>query len=58
VPPLLERGIAADRIHLSLERRMHCGVGHCGHCAVGTLLCCTDGPVFAYSALQTIEGAL
>lgn len=58
VPPLLERGIAAERIHLSLERRMQCGVGRCGHCAVGTLLCCTDGPVFAYSMLKKFEGAL
>lgn len=58
VPPLLERGIAPERIHLSLERRMQCGMGHCGHCAVGTLLCCIDGPVFAYSALQSLEAAL
>lgn len=56
--PLLERGIPPQQLHLSLERRMQCGMGHCGHCAVGTLLCCTDGPVFAYSALQAIEGAL
>lgn len=58
VPPLLAQGIPPQQIHLSLERRMQCGMGHCGHCAVGTLLCCTDGPVFAYSALQSIEGAL
>jgi len=58
IPPLLERGIAAERIQLSLERRMHCGVGRCGHCAVGTLLCCVDGPVFAYSMLKDLEGAL
>lgn len=58
VPPLLQRGMAPHQIHLSLERRMQCGIGHCGHCAVGTLLCCTDGPVFAYNALQAIEGAL
>ena len=58
VPPLLELGIPPQQLHLSLERRMQCGMGYCGHCAVGTLLCCTDGPVFAYSALQAIEGAL
>jgi NAD(P)H-flavin reductase len=51
-------GLAAERIHLSLERRMKCGIGRCGHCAVGTLLCCTDGPVFSYAQLQGIEGAL
>lgn len=50
--------LADERIHLSLERRMKCGIGKCGHCAVGTLLCCTDGPVFSYARLQGIEGAL
>lgn len=46
------------RIHLSLERHMKCGLGRCGHCAVGTLLCCSDGPVFTLERLQGIEGAL
>lgn len=58
LPRLLALGIPADQIHLSLERRMQCGAGLCGHCAVGTLLCCTNGPVFGYAALQAIEGAL
>jgi NAD(P)H-flavin reductase len=51
-------GLADDRIHISLERRMKCGVGQCGHCAVGTYLCCIDGPVFSYARLRGIEGAL
>lgn len=51
-------GLTDDRIHLSLERRMKCGVGLCGHCAVGTHLCCVDGPVFSCSDLAGIEGAL
>jgi len=51
-------GLADNRIHLSLERRMKCGVGLCGHCAVGTRLCCVDGPVFSYAELAGIEGAL
>lgn len=51
-------GIADERIHLSLERRMKCGVGRCGHCAVGTRLCCIDGPVFSSAELVGIEGAL
>jgi NAD(P)H-flavin reductase len=45
-------------MHLSLERRMKCGVGRCGHCAVGTRLCCLDGPVFSNAELAEIEGAL
>ncbi len=51
-------GLEPDRIHLSLERRMKCGVGRCGHCAVGQLLCCVDGPVFSAAELEDIEGAL
>jgi NAD(P)H-flavin reductase len=51
-------GVADERIHLSLERRMKCGVGHCGHCAVGCYICCVDGPVFSYTDLAGIEGAL
>lgn len=51
-------GLPDNRMFLSLERRMKCGVGRCGHCAVGTRLCCVDGPVFPYSELAGIEGAL
>lgn len=55
---LKQMGLSDNRIHLSLERRMKCGLGRCGHCAVGTYLCCMDGPVFSYAQLQGIEGAV
>lgn len=58
VSRLRRLGVTDDRIHLSLERRMKCGVGSCGHCAVGTLLCCVDGPVFSFADLAGMEGAL
>lgn len=45
---LVRRGLAKDRIFLSLERRMECGVGKCGHCAVGYTFTCLHGPVFSY----------
>ena len=48
VQALLDRGVPADRIHLSLERNMRCGLGHCGHCQLGPTLICRDGPVYAY----------
>ncbi|WP_224982457.1 FAD/NAD(P)-binding protein [Geomonas agri] len=55
----LERaGVAAERILLSLERRMRCGVGRCCHCAIGQKLCCMDGPVFRASDLKGIPEAL
>ena len=58
VSGLRQRGVVDDRIHLSLERRMKCGIGRCSHCAVGSLLCCVDGPVFSSAELAAIEGAL
>jgi NAD(P)H-flavin reductase len=45
---LLARGFAKDRILMSLERRMKCGVGKCGHCSVGYKYTCIHGPVFTY----------
>jgi len=45
---LVHIGYAKDRIFLSLERRMECGVGKCGHCGVGYTFTCLHGPVFSY----------
>lgn len=46
---LLRRGVPADRIQVSVERNMQCGVGLCGHCQLGPLLTCRDGPVLSYA---------
>ncbi|OSC24454.1 oxidoreductase [Mycobacterium vulneris] len=45
---LLAKGLAAQHIRVSLERNMQCGVGWCGHCQLGPLLLCRDGPVVGY----------
>jgi NAD(P)H-flavin reductase len=45
---LVQKGFGKDRIYLSLERRMECGIGKCGHCAVGYTFTCLHGPVFSY----------
>jgi len=45
---LIDRGVAPDRIFVSLERNMRCGLGHCGHCQLGPTLICRDGPVYSY----------
>jgi NAD(P)H-flavin reductase len=42
---LLDSGIPARRVAVSLERNMRCAVGLCGHCQLGTELLCRDGPV-------------
>ena len=39
-------GMAPERIFVSMERNMRCGVGLCGHCQVGPYFVCKDGPVF------------
>lgn len=46
---LLERGVAAERIQISMERHMDCGVGLCGHCQLGPTLICRDGPVYTHA---------
>ncbi|MGQ9514370.1 MAG: FAD/NAD(P)-binding protein [Thermoproteota archaeon] len=40
-------GLKHDRIFVSLESRMRCGIGKCGHCHFGGKMVCTDGPVFS-----------
>lgn len=46
IKKLQELGFADEDIFYSLERRMHCGVGVCQHCAVNDVYVCKDGPVF------------
>lgn len=54
----LKKGIKEDRIFLSLERRMKCGIGECGHCQISGVYCCKDGPVFHYPKVKLLEEAL
>ena len=55
---LLSKGIQDGRIYISLERRMKCGVGKCGHCTIEHLYCCIDGPVFRLDEIAHLRGAL
>lgn len=55
---LLGKGIPEANIWLSLERRMKCGVGKCGHCQINDLYACQSGPVFSYAEIKAVEGAL
>lgn len=54
----LRRGMAADKIWLSLERRMHCADGLCGHCYVGASYACQDGPTYRYDRYLRLFGKL
>jgi NAD(P)H-flavin reductase len=55
---MLGKGIPETQIYLSLERRMKCGVGKCGHCQINSLYCCQQGPVFNYANIKGFEEAL
>jgi NAD(P)H-flavin reductase len=48
----LARRVPLNRIFLSLERNMKCGMGFCGHCQLGPYFVCKDGPVFSYEQLE------
>jgi NAD(P)H-flavin reductase len=47
-------GVPQSAIYLSVERNMKCGVGLCGHCQLGPLFVCKDGPVVAYERVRPL----
>lgn len=55
---LLFQGYGGDQVYVSLERRMRCGTGHCGHCQIGAKFVCQDGPVFQYSDIRRFSDIL
>ncbi len=55
---LLGKGIPEDQIWVSLERRMKCGIGKCGHCQINHLYCCRHGPSFNYAQIKGVEEAI
>lgn len=52
VQELLKRRVPQDNVVVSLERHMSCGVGTCGHCQLGPIFVCKDGPVLAYPRVK------
>ncbi|MBM3135161.1 MAG: oxidoreductase [Chloroflexi bacterium] len=55
---LANKGIPEDQIYLSLERRMKCGVGKCGHCQMNHIYVCQSGPVFTYDQIKHLGEAI
>jgi NAD(P)H-flavin reductase len=51
-------GIPMERMFVSLERKMHCGMGKCCRCMVGTTFTCVDGPVFDYWSVLNLKEAI
>ena len=58
IDELHAKGLRDSRIIVSLERHMKCGIGKCGHCAIGHLYCCLDGPVFRLDTLPNLHEVL
>jgi len=54
VDALHERGVTSDRIWVTLERNMRCGVGLCGHCQFGPTFMCKDGPVYRFDEIEPL----
>jgi len=55
---LSEQGMPMRRMFVSLERRMHCGMGKCCRCNVGSTFTCMDGPVFDYWTVMNLKEAI
>jgi len=53
---LLKKNIPDHQIVVSLERKMKCGLGKCGHCQIRNVYVCQCGPVFTYAQLKEMEG--
>lgn len=55
---LAEHNISEENTYVSLERRMKCGVGKCGHCQINGYYTCLEGPVFKYSDISDVQEAI
>src|SRR3972149_1682856 len=53
-----DKRIAGHDIYLSLERRMKCGLGKCGHCQINSIYVCQEGPVFRLSDIRYLREAI
>ncbi len=47
-------GFMPEQNYVTLEARMHCGIGKCGRCNLGTKLICVDGPVFTMAEVGAL----
>ncbi len=53
-PQLVDMGVEPHAVLLSAERNMRCAIGHCGHCQLGPLFVCKDGPVLPWPRLERL----
>jgi len=55
---LKNRRVPDENIWISLERKMKCGVGKCGHCQINNVYVCQEGPVFNYKQIKSLPEAI
>ena len=55
---LTKLGVPMQKMFVSLERRMHCGMGKCCRCNVGSTYTCLSGPVFDYWTVMNLKEAI
>ncbi len=55
---LRSKGLRDEQIYVSLERKMKCGVGKCGHCQINNVYVCQEGPVFNYATIKDLKEAI
>ena len=53
IQDLERKGITDDRLHVSMERNMKCGIGLCGHCQLGQYFVCKDGPILSCAEMSS-----
>lgn len=53
---MILRGVPGEKIFISMERNMNCGMGVCGHCMFGPKFVCKDGPVFRFTDIEGFWG--
>ena len=58
IEKLKKRDVPDAHIYLSLERRMKCGIGKCGHCQINSIYTCQEGPVFSLTQLRSLREAV
>lgn len=54
LPVVHELGFPPERVLLSMEMKMKCGLGMCGRCNIGHKYVCRDGPVFTLAQLNQL----
>jgi NAD(P)H-flavin reductase len=49
----MARRIPKERIFVSIERNMKCGIAVCGRCQYGPIFLCKDGPVLSFDRIES-----